>query len=413
MTLTADPTPRTDAAVDADRWPDVAAVPHAPVRAAVARTLLHRAASLSGVGIELPGMARGRGPALRIVRPDELYARIATDGLVGFGEAWMSGAWTSSDLHGVLHAMAVRLRDLVPGPMQRFRRWYDHRMPAAEDGDRRGARRNIARHYDLSNELFALFLDPGMTYSSALFEPGDDLATAQTRKLDAVLDAAGVRPGTRLLEIGTGWGSLAVRAAGRGAEVTTVTISAEQRELAAARVRDAGVADRVDVRLCDFRDVRGSYDAIVSIEMIEAVGERYWPAYFGCLGERLAPGGRVALQAITMEHDHLIATRNSWGWIHKYVFPGGLIPSVPAIREHARREAGLGILQRRAFGRHYAETLRLWRERFAAAEPEVLALGFDDVFRRMWDFYLAYSQAGFSSGHLDVEQIVLGRGGVR
>lgn len=413
MTLTAGPAPRTNTpAVDARRWPDIAAVPHAPLRGAVARTLLRRAAALSGVAVEGPRTPPTTGPALRLLRPDEFYARVATDGLIGFGEAWMSGAWTSDDVHGVLHAMAVRLRDVVPRPMQRLRRWYDHRMPAGEDGDRRGARRNIARHYDLSNDLFALFLDRGMTYSSALFEPGDDLETAQNRKLEAVLDAAGVRAGTRLLEIGTGWGSLAIQAARRGADVTTITISQEQRDLAAQRVRAAGLADRVDVRLCDFRDVYGNYDAIVSIEMLEAVGERHWPDYFGRLGRLLAPGGRVALQAITMEHDHLLATRNSWGWIHKYVFPGGLIPSIPAIREHAR-DSGLEIWHRRAFGRHYAETLRLWRARFAAAHSEVLALGFDEVFCRMWDFYLAYSQAGFSSGHIDVEQIVLGRGAVR
>ncbi|UYM04612.1 SAM-dependent methyltransferase [Solicola gregarius] len=394
-----------------ERWPDVAATPHAPMRALAARLLLRRAAALAGVRVltdddhrPAPGT-----PALRLVEPEEFYARVGSDGLIGFGEGWMSGAWTTDDLHALLHALALRLHDVVPAGLQRFRRRFDRPVPVAEDADHDGAQVNAARHYDLSNELFRQFLDSTMTYSSALFEPGDDLETAQRRKLDAILDAAGVGANTRLLEIGSGWGSLAIRAAQRGATVTTVTLSSEQVAYVRAAARRAGVDDRIDVDLCDFRDVRGRYDAIVSIEMIEAVGERYWPDYFRCLADRLAPGGKVGLQAITMDHHHMLATRHSWGWIHKYIFPGGLIPSVRAIEDHAR-DNGLEPTRRRALGAHYAETLRLWRARFTSARPEVLALGFDDVFCRMWEFYLAYCEAGFSSGQLDVEQIVLEKG---
>ncbi|MBB5786639.1 SAM-dependent methyltransferase [Jiangella mangrovi] len=409
--------------IDAGLWPDVARVPAAgAARLRAARTAIAHATRVAGVRLREAGGADAPGdrppgdrrPVLEVLRPHEFYARLGRDGLIGFGEGYMSGAWTAPDLAGLLTAFAARLTSLVPPPLQKLRRAFQPSMPAAELADRAGARRNVSRHYDLSNELFALFLDPTMTYSSALFEPGDDLERAQLRKIDAVLDAASVRPGSRVLEIGTGWGALAVRAATeRGARVTTVTLSEEQARLARSRVEAAGVADLVDIQVRDYRDVEGRYDAVVSVEMIEAVSERHWPDYFAALGRALAPGGRVGLQAITMPHDHLLATRHSWTWIHKYVFPGGLIPSEVAIRAHALRDGGLAVLQRRSFGAHYAETLRQWRERFLAAADAVSALGFDPVFRRMWEFYLAYCEAGFRTGRLDVEQYTLGAGGVR
>ncbi len=207
-----------------------------------------------------------------------------------------------------------------------LRRRFDPRLPSAEDNDRTGARRNIARHYDLSNELFATFLDESMSYSSALFEDPTSLREAQARKIERLLDATNVGEGSRVLEVGTGWGELALRAARRGAQVTSVTLSTEQAHLARERVRDAGLDDRVDIRVEDYRDVEGDYDAIVSVEMIEAVGERWWPTYFRTLDQRLAPGGRVGLQCILMSHDQLEATKSSWTWIHKYIFPGGSFP---------------------------------------------------------------------------------------
>ncbi|GAA1510935.1 cyclopropane-fatty-acyl-phospholipid synthase family protein [Kribbella lupini] len=338
---------------------------------------------------------------------DSFFHRIGADLKIGFGEAYMAGDWRpgpGTDLAELLTVFARHLTTLVPPTLQRFRKLIEQRMPATERNDRRGARSNIARHYDLSNDLFATFLDPTMSYSSALFDTTDDLDQAQVRKIDHVLDLAGVRDGSRVLEIGTGWGQLAIQAAGRGAAVTSITLSTEQRDLARKRIAEAGVDATVE--LCDYRDVEGRYDAVVSVEMIEAVGERYWPTYFETVDRVLVPGGRFGLQAITMPDDRLRATRHAQGWIHKYIFPGGLIPSLEAIDRAAGR---LTVVDQRAFGADYARTLRLWRDRFTEQAAEVDALGFDETFRRMWEFYLAYSEAGFRSGYLDVVQLALTR----
>jgi len=235
-----------------------------------------------------------------------------------------------------------------------------------------------------------------------------DLAEAQHRKIDRLLDRAGVGPGCRVLEIGTGWGELAIRAARRGATVRTITISTEQRAFAARRVAEAGLADRVRVELRDYRDLDGRFDAICSVEMLEAVGERYWDGYFAALDRHLAPGGRIGLQTITMAHDRMLATRDTYTWIQKYIFPGGLLPSVTAIGDSLARTT-LRITGREDFGAHYAETLRIWRERFGAQADRVASLGFDEVFNRMWTFYLCYSEAGFRAGYIDVSQLTLGR----
>lgn len=399
----------------ADRWPGLAEVPDVPARARVARRIFRHAVRKLRVRVHLPGGkivgAGGFGdPVMRIARPDEFYARIGADGLIGFGEAWMTGAWDADDPAGVLTVFARKLPELVPAPLQKLRRWALAVRPADEENTPSGARGNISRHYDLSNDLFALFLDPSMTYSSALFAPGDDLPAAQHRKIDAVLDAAAVGEGTRVLEIGTGWGELALRAAARGAEVVTITLSEEQRTLARRRFEEAGYADRIEVRLCDYREVTGTYDAVVSVEMIEAVGERYWPAYFAAIDRALAPGGRACVQSITMSDERMRAARDTWTWMHKYIFPGGLIPSPEAIDGALEKHTRLRVVQRRDFGPHYAETLRMWRERFLAEGAAVEALGFDATFRRMWEFYLAYCEAGFRSGYLGVAQFTLARG---
>jgi len=225
-----------------------------------------------------------------------------------------------------------------------------------------------------------------------------------------MLDLAGAGVGTRLLEIGSGWGALAVRAGQRGARVTSITLSQEQAQLARERVAAAGLTDRVEIRVQDYREVQGSFDAIVSVEMVEAVGEAYWPDYFATLDRLLAPGGAVAIQAITMAHERVLATRRSFGWIQKYIFPGGLIPSLQAIDDTLAAHTDLRVVQQRELREHYARTLRLWRERFLAAAPELRAQGFDETFRRVWEFYLAYSEAGFRSGYLGVSQLQLTRG---
>jgi len=228
--------------------------------------------------------------------------------------------------------------------------------------------------------------------------------------MDRLLDAVGVTSGTRLLEIGTGWGALAARAAGRGAQVTTLTLSREQQSAARRRAQDEGVAERVDVQLCDYRDATGRYDAVVSIEMLEAVGEDYWPTFFTSVDRLVERGGRVGLQTIVFEHARMVATRKQYTWISKYIFPGGAIPSVRAIESTVAEHTRLVVRDRFHLGRDYARTLREWRTRFDARAADVDALGFDQKFRRMWDFYLAYCEAGFATGYLDDVQVVLEAG---
>ena len=406
----------TTATIASDRWPAVARVPGGPMNAAaaaIADRLFRRAASRLPVRLVYPdgtviGAADPTLPTMVVHRPEALVRRIGRDGLIGFGESYMAGDWDSDDLVGLLTEFAKCLVELIPPALQRFRPFAVVRHPRSQHNNRVHARRNVAEHYDLSNELFAEFLDETMTYSSALFDglpaSHDDLATAQRRKIDRLLDAARVGPGSRVLEIGTGWGELCLRAAQRGAQVRSVTLSAEQQQLARQRVAAAGLSDRVDIELQDYRDVDGRYDAVVSVEMVEAVGYRFWPTYFQALDRLVIPGGRVAIQAITMPHDRMLATRDTYTWIQKYIFPGGLLPSTEAIIGITERHTRLRTVDMLSLRPHYAETLRLWRERFAQRRDAVAALGFDDVFRRMWDLYLAYSEAGFRSGYLDVYQ---------
>ncbi|KPI07519.1 Cyclopropane-fatty-acyl-phospholipid synthase [Actinobacteria bacterium OK074] len=399
------------APADPARRPDNAAVPPSSwPRRAVTAALVRRALSGLPVRARFAGSADVGlgGPLLEVRDPAAFHARVGTAGLVGFGESYMAGEWDAPDLVAALTVLAGHAAELIPAPLQRLRGLWAPRHPHHERNTPDGSRANISRHYDLSNDLFALFLDDTLTYSAAVFRgfpaSWELLASAQRRKIDRLLDLAGVGEGTRLLEIGTGWGELALRAAARGARVTSLTLSREQRALALERVRAAGLGERVRIELCDYREARGEYDAVVSVEMVEAVGAEFWPVYFRALDERLVPGGRVALQAITMPHERMLATRETFTWIHKYVFPGGFIPSTQAIEETVRDHTRLRLARRDGFGPHYAETLRLWRERFAERADEVAALGFDDVFRRLWTFYLAYSEAGFRSGYLDVQQ---------
>ncbi|MFD4230741.1 class I SAM-dependent methyltransferase [Streptomyces sp. NPDC058545] len=406
--------------VDPECWPDVARLPRASaLRTAIARRVVERAfarvplrirhGSTLGV-VPRPADGGDRTPTLILHDPDAFHRRVGADGLIGFGESYMAGEWDSDDLVGVLTVLAAHVDDLVPATLRLLRGAWAHRRPARDRNTLTGARDNIQRHYDLSNDLFALFLDPSLTYSSAVFDtlPATPRAftAAQHRKIDRLLDLARVGPNTRLLEIGTGWGELAIRAASRGADVLTITLSEEQRDLALRRIAEAGVSRRVTVELCDYRQVEGRFDAVVSVEMIEAVGADYWPAYFTALRRLLAPSGSVALQAITMPHERMLNTARTHTWISKYVFPGGLIPSSDSIVQESAA-AGLTITQDTGFGDHYAETLRLWRETFLRESEAVGALGFDRVFRRMWELYLAYSEAGFRAHYLDVRQLQL------
>ncbi|RDH75033.1 methyltransferase domain-containing protein [Mycolicibacterium moriokaense] len=407
---------RSQTPISAQRWPDVARVPSGPlgiVGAPIADRLFRNAASRLPLRLVYPdgtvvGAADPTLPTMVIHRPDRLARRIGRYGLIGFGESYMAGEWSSDDLAGVLTEFASSVGELIPRSLQWLRPIAVVRQPRSQFNSREQARQNIAEHYDLSNALFGEFLDETFTYSSALFDalPASraQLADAQRRKIDRLLDSARVGPGTRVLEIGTGWGELCIRAAARGAHVRSVTLSAEQQQLARERIADAGLADRVQIDLLDYRDVDGCYDAVVSVEMIEAVGYRFWPTYFSALDRLVSPGGRVAIQAITMPNNRMMASRNTYTWIQKYIFPGGLLPSVEAIMGVTERHTRLRTVEMASMGPHYAETLRLWRERFLQQSEAVSALGFDDVFQRMWELYLAYSEAGFRSGYLDVYQ---------
>jgi cyclopropane-fatty-acyl-phospholipid synthase len=417
MTTTDQNSVATSGPVDRQRWPDIATVPQSPTRAAIARSLFRHAVRRLPLRVAEPGDTWSGGgtaadPLMRLVRPDAFHARLGATGTIGFGEAYMAGDWDADDLPAVLSAFAANMRDMIPPALHRLRNAVLSRQPRHEDNTIEGARNNIHRHYDLSNELFALFLDETMTYSSAVFEgepsgSSEPLATAQHRKIDRLLDAAGVGAGTRMLEIGTGWGELALRAAARGAEVTTLTISTEQAALATERIAAAGLADRVTVLLQDYRETRGRFDAVVSVEMIEAVGANHWDEYFTTIDRLLAPGGRVGLQAILQDDRTVLATKDTYTWIRKYIFPGGQIASLPAIERTLAAHTSLRVADRYGFNRHYAETLHRWRLTFEQRAGEVEALGFDETFRRMWSFYLAYSEAGFRTGYLDVQQLTL------
>ena len=429
---------------DGGRWPALATVPRGRLRGRVAARIVRYAVRELPLRLRLPdGSTLGAGgpadPVLTLHRPEAFYQRIGASGLIGFGESYQAGDWDADDLAGLLGVFAANVTTLVPAPLQRLRRLHVVRRPRTENETADEARDNIARHYDLSNEMFELFLDPTMTYSAALFDTpapaaapaltrdagrlagsllrpdmndgGADLELlrqAQERKIDRLLDLTGVGPGTRLLEIGSGWGELARRAARRGAKVRTITLSERQLAYTRQQAELAGLADAVEVELRDYRDTEGQYDAVLSVEMIEAVGREHWPTYFSTLSRLLAPGGRVGLQAITMPHDRMLATARTQTWIIKYIFPGGLIPSMTAIRQNAAR-AGLQIRDDLSFGGHYARTLALWGERLVANASRLGALGFDETFRRTWRLYLAYSEAGFASGYLDVHQLVLSR----
>ncbi|WP_183096015.1 SAM-dependent methyltransferase [Nocardioides stalactiti] len=415
------------------RWTGLDQVPSSGIGARIARRLFHSAVNRLDVTVHLaatptrPAETIGRGgPEIHVNRPDELYARLAKDQLIGFGEAYLTGAWdegtdASPDALGdFLTVLAAEMSDLVPASLQRLRSVVVTRVPRTHRGSRRNTRSNVSHHYDLSNDLFRLFLDPTLSYSSAIFDDPargqrSDFVAAQHRKIDRLLDQAGVGEGTRLLEIGTGWGELAIRAAARGAMVHTITLSSEQLDLARERIDEAGYTDRVDVELCDYRALldsaatAGAYDAVVSVEMIEAVGWQYWPTYFQTIDHVLAPGGRVAIQAITLPHERMLTTRDTHTFITKYIFPGGALPSVRAIEETTAKHTSLRVVDDLAIGQHYARTLRLWDEAFIAAEDEVAELGFDSTFRRMWHFYLEYCRAGFAAGYIDDHQLTLAR----
>ena len=342
------------------------------------------------------------GPEVDLhIRDWRLLPRLALRGDVGLGEGWIAGEWHSSALEDVLKLALKNLSRLStwgqPGRLQGMGMRLVDRL--LRSNNIRGSARNIRAHYDVGNEFYQLWLDPGMTYSSAIFAAGDSLEQAQYRKNARILSR--LSAGESLLEIGCGWGGFAEAAAERGHHVTGLTLSPSQKGYA-----DARLDGRADIRLQDYRQVTGQFDNIVSVEMIEAVGERYWPTYFAMLKNRLAPGGRVMLQAITVPDAEFSIYRNRSDFIRQHVFPGGMLPCNASILANAS-EAGLTVRNTFAFGQDYAQTCRIWSERMMAERSRILSYGYDDNFLRGWQFYLDGCAAAFATGRCDVMQIEL------
>ena len=339
--------------------------------------------------------------------------RMLLGGEIGAGEAYMDGLWSSPDLPALLKVAAVNRETLaLPDgwwrlPL-RLQKTLAHR---ARRNTVAGSRRNIEAHYDLGNDLYRLFLDETLTYSSAVFaSPDQSLADAQRNKYRVIAERAGLRGGEHVLEIGSGWGGFAIYAAGElGCRVTSITVSPAQQALATERVAAAGLADRVTVELRDYREVEGAYDAIVSIEMLEAVGAEYLATFFEACDRALRPGGLLSLQTIAFPDVAYEPQRRGANWIQTYIFPGGLLPSLAAI-ERSLHGTRLLVRQVDDIAPHYVRTLQAWRAAFLAEVGSVRALGFDERFVRMWDFYLAISEAGFATGLTQDLQIVLQKG---
>ncbi|MGL5165994.1 MAG: class I SAM-dependent methyltransferase [Afipia sp.] len=354
------------------------------------------------------------GPAAQMTIHHYSFAwRLARSGDIGIAEAYLRREWDTPNLTQFLYIFCIN-HDLIQTmlgakPVARFmqlvRHWFNRNT-------KRQARRNIYAHYDIGNSFYSAWLDPSMTYSSALFEDGtDDLTAAQHNKYKRLAEAIDLQPGQTVLEIGCGWGGFAEYVAKTyDAKVVGLTISTQQRDFAQKRMQAAGLSDKVEIRFQDYRDERGQYDRIASIEMIEAVGEQFWPQYFTQLRDRLAPGGLAGIQAITIQDKFFNAYRREVDFIQRYVFPGGMLPS-PQVLKSLGEKFGVPVIRERIFGEDYAKTLATWRDNFRAAWPNLMPLGFDERFRRLWEYYLAYCEAGFLSGNIDVRQVVFAKPG--
>ena len=352
----------------------------------------------------------GQGPVAEIhIHNVDVFARLIREGDLGFCEAYLDGWWSTPDLQAFLDLVHAGNDDIYDGFLglkiarayERFRFWL-------QSNSKSQARKNISYHYDLGNDFYKLWLDDTMTYSSALFQTGQEsLEGAQIAKYASMVDQMGAQPGDHILEIGCGWGGFAEYAAReRGLKVTGLTISREQHDYAVDRIARAGLSDQVEIKMQDYRDETGLYDGIASIEMFEAVGEKYWPVYFKTLRDRLKPGKQATLQIITVQHPRWQIYRNTVDFIQKYIFPGGMLPSPVVLREEVQK-AGLEVAGSIEFGESYSQTLRRWYDTFNDRWDEVAALGFDDRFRRMWNFYLTSCAATFHFRNCDVTQITV------
>ncbi|MDM9622179.1 cyclopropane-fatty-acyl-phospholipid synthase family protein [Rhizobium sp. S96] len=364
-----------------------------------------------GRTVLIKGSAAGPDAAIRLANWKLAYRALAS-GTIGIAETYMDGDWDSPDISAFLELFLIN-EDTAQnyangkGGIVRFAERVRHWMNA---NTKAGSKRNISAHYDLGNDFYKQWLDPTMTYSSALYSTGaNDLQSAQHAKYRALAEATGIRPGDHVLEIGCGWGGFAEFAATElNCRVTGLTISREQLAFAEDRIRKAGLSDRVEFRFQDYRDETGLYDRIVSIEMFEAVGEKYWPAYFSKLQQCLRPGGKAGLQIITIRQESFEQYRSNPDFIQKYVFPGGMLPTRDHLAELGRK-VNLSLVRDFGFGLDYARTLAEWRERFWSVWERVRPLGFDERFKRLWEFYLFYCEAGFRARNIDVRQVVFSR----
>ena len=354
------------------------------------------------------GSKPGPVAEVKINNPD-VFARLVREGDLGFCDAYLDGWWTTPDLQAFMdfiHADNDDMYDGFPG-MALVRAWEKARF-WFQSNTKRQALKNISYHYDLGNDFYSLWLDDTMTYSSALFNTSQEsLEKAQIAKYASMVDQMGVKPGDHVLEIGCGWGGFAEYAAKeRGLKVTGLTISKEQLDYANKRIKSKGLSDKVNLKLQDYRDETGVYDGVASIEMFEAVGEKYWPVYFDKIKQCLKPGKQATLQIITIQDARWEVYRKSVDFIQKYIFPGGMLPSPSVLRKEVHR-AGLSVQHSIEFGKSYSQTLRRWFEVFNNKWDNISAMGFDDRFRRMWNFYLTSCAATFESGNCDVTQITL------
>ena len=355
---------------------------------------------------------REPGPVAEIdIHNPDCFARLIREGDLGFCDAYLEGWWSTPDLQAFMDLVQGGNEGVYDGyPGMGLVRAYEKLRFWLQSNSKRQARKNIAYHYDLGNDFYRLWLDDTMTYSSALFQTGQEsLERAQMQKYASMVDRMGAQPGDHVLEIGCGWGGFAEYAAGqRGLRVTGLTISQAQYDFAVERIAKAGLSDRVTFKLQDYRDERGQYDGIASIEMFEAVGEKYWPVYFDTLRERLKPGRHATLQIITVPDRRFETYRKSVDFIQKYIFPGGMLPSPAALKREIDR-AGLRLRDSFEFGQSYSDTLRRWHEVFNARWDDVAKMGFDDRFRRMWNFYLTSCAGAFRGEICDVTQITVTR----
>jgi cyclopropane-fatty-acyl-phospholipid synthase len=345
------------------------------------------------------------------VHNTDVFARTVREGDLGFCESYMDGWWSTPDLMAFMDLMHDDMEHIYDGfPGQFLVRFYERMRFWLQNNSKKQARKNISYHYDLGNEFYGLWLDDTMTYSSAKFVTGQEsMEAGQIEKYKSMVDQMGVQPGDHVLEIGCGWGGFAEYAAKeRGLRVTGLTISQAQHDYAVARMQKTGLSDKVTIKMRDYRDEKGIYDGIASIEMFEAVGEKYWPVYFETLHDRLKPGKNATLQIITVEHRRWHVYKRGVDFIQKYIFPGGMLPSPVVLRQEIEK-AGLHVAQSIEFGESYSQTLRRWHDTFNARWDQVQALGFDDRFRRMWNFYLTSCAGTFHSGNCDVTQITVTR----